>query len=105
MGTGEQVGLPACFGDVFIDSLGPIGILSKERTTSDPVLSSGIFAGLTNSKFRPLGLEPGFPDLIPSVLSTASIEPTGLHSQGALLTALYYLPSTLLKMHWLFKRH
>lgn len=37
------------FGDVFIHSFGRIGTLFKERTTSDPVLSSGISAGLTKS--------------------------------------------------------
>lgn len=43
-GCWEQAGLPVrkAFGDVFIDSLGCIGTLSKQRTTSDPVLSSGI---------------------------------------------------------------
>lgn len=56
-----------------------------------------VFAGLTNSKDRPLGQEPGFPDWIPFVLSTASIEPTGLLSQGVPLTALYYLLPTSLK--------
>lgn len=38
----------------------------------------------------PFARKPGFADLIPSVLSTASIESTGLLSQGALLAALYY---------------
>lgn len=41
------------FGDVFIHSFGRIGTLSKERTTSDPVISSGISAGLTKSSPGP----------------------------------------------------
>lgn len=41
------------FGDVFIHSFGCIGTLSKERTTSDPVISSGISAGLTKSSTGP----------------------------------------------------
>lgn len=44
-------------GDLFIDILGHIGTLSKERATSDPVFSSGTSAGLTSSKCRPLRQE------------------------------------------------
>lgn len=60
------------FGDVFIHSFGRVGTLSRERTTSDPVLSSGTSTGLTKSSAAPFAR-------IPSVLSTA-----GLLSQGAL---------------------
>lgn len=92
MGTGDRLVYLSekHHGDVFIDSLGHTGTLSKERATSEPVLSSGISAGLISSKYSPLARKPSFADLIPSVLSTASTEPTGLLSQGALLTALDY---------------
>lgn len=73
-------------GDVFIHSFGRVGTLSKERTTSDPVLSSGISAGLTKSSAAPF-------TRIPSVLSTA-----GLLSQGALrlpCTTVYFTRNAL----------
>lgn len=59
MGTGDRLVYLSekhC-GDLFIDSFGHIGTLSKERATSDPVFSSGISAGLTSSKYRPLRQE------------------------------------------------
>lgn len=84
------------FGDVFIHSFGHVGTLSRERTTSDPVLSSGTSAGLTKSSAAHFAR-------IPSVLSTA-----GLNPQDCFPRVPCDCPAplpTLPEMHRLLKLH